>query len=135
MDPADDQPGLGMICLLDRCQEEKWAKLHRALTLGGDTAVAAEGLLLRAARLCNKPIIAGHKVQLEVVDTEYLARSLLDWGATAGRALAFGGPDPKGTVYELLSTIITDEPALSQQLVEMNVVTLGDLTEITEVDG
>ena len=49
--------------------------------------------------------------------------------------LTFGGPDPKGTVYELLSSIITDEPALSQQLVEMNVVTLGDLTEIPEVDG
>ena len=135
MDPDDDQPGLGMICLSDRCQEEKWAKLHRALTLGGDTAVAAEGLLLRAARLCNKPIIAGHKVQLEAVDTEYFARSLLDWGATAGRALAFGGPDSKGTVHELLSTIITDEPALSQQLVALNAVTLGDLTEITEVDG
>ena len=69
------------------------------------------------------------------MDTEYFARSLLDWGATAGRALAFGGPDPKVTVYELLSSIITDEPTLSQQLVEMNVVTLGDLTEITEVDG
>ena len=60
--PDDDVPGLGMPCLSDRCQEEKWAKIHRALTTGGDSAVAAEGCLLRLTRLCGRPIIAGKRL-------------------------------------------------------------------------
>ena len=71
--PADDVPGLGMPCLSDRCQEEKWAKIHRALTLGGDSAVAAEGCLLRLTRLCGRPIIAGGGSTIMASNNDYFA--------------------------------------------------------------
>jgi hypothetical protein len=35
LDPKEDSVGLGMPCLSDRCQEEKWGKIHRSLCLGG----------------------------------------------------------------------------------------------------
>ena len=101
MSPAEGQVGLGLPCLSDRCQEEKWAKLHRAMITGGDSAVAAEGCLLRAARICGKPVIANCGVTLEAVSDDYLLRSVIEWGATANRHLRFGGSDSVGTTNEL----------------------------------
>ena len=134
MSPAEGQVGLGLPCLSDRCQEEKWAKLHRAMITGGDSAVAAEGLLLRAARICGKPVIANCGVTLEVVKDDYLLRSVIEWGATANRHLRFGGPDPVGTSNELATSVINDE-SLIETLEGMDAVTLGDLTEIVEEKG
>ena len=97
MSPAEGQVGLGLPCLSDRCQEEKWAKLHRAMITGEDSAVAAEGCLLRAARICGKPVIANCGVTLEAVSDDYLFRSVIEWGATADKHLRFGGPNSVGT--------------------------------------
>ena len=104
-DPADDVPGLGMPCLSDRCQDDKCAKIHRALTLGGDSAVAAEGCLLRLTRLCGRPIIAGGGSTIMASNNDYFASSLVEWGASAGRQLRFGGNDATGTVNQLLASI------------------------------
>ena len=134
MSPAEGQVGLGLLCLSDRCQEEKWAKLHRAMITGGDSAVAAEGCLLRAARKCGKPVIANCGVTLEAVSDDYLLRSVIEWGATANRHLRFGGPDSVGTTNELATSVINDE-CLIETLEGMDAVTLGDLTEIVEEKG
>jgi ribonuclease HI len=101
---------------------------------GGDSAVAAEGCILRAARICGKPVIANCGVTLEVVKDDYLLRSVIEWGATANRHLRFGGPDPAGTTNELASSVINDE-SLIETLEGMDDVTLGDLTEIVEEKG
>ena len=106
LDPKEDSVGLGMPCLSDRCQEEKWGKIHRSLCLGGDSAVAAEGCLIRLTRLGGCPIIAGHGSTLDVSKDGYFASSLTEWGATAGRRLWFGGTYATGTVNQLISTVM-----------------------------
>ena len=112
LDPKEDSVGLGMPCLSDRCQEEKWGKIHRSLTLGGDSAVAAEGCLLRLTRLSGQPIIADHGTTLPVCKSGYLASSLTEWGDTAGRRLRFVGTDATGTPNQLISTVVRDDPHL-----------------------
>jgi len=135
MDPAEDQVGLGLTCLSDRCQEEKWAKIHRAMVTGGDSAVAAEGCLLRAARLCGRPIIAHHGVTLVAAEDDYLLRSVIDWGASAGRSLRFGGPGPAGTTNELVASAVGNDPVLIKMLNSIDAVTLGDLSVVVEEEG
>ena len=44
LDPKEDSVGLGMPCLSDRCQEEKWGKIHRSLCLGGGLLSGSRGL-------------------------------------------------------------------------------------------
>ena len=118
-----------MPCLSDRCQEEKWGKIHRSLCLGGDSAVAAEGCLVRLTRLGGCPIIACHGSTLDVSKDGYFASSLTEWGATAGRRLRFGGTDATGTVNQLISTVIHGEPQLAKTLSSVGVLTLGDVIE------
>ena len=126
--------GLGLPCLSERCQEEKWAKLHRAMVTSGDSAVAAEGCLLRAARICGKPVKANCGVTLEAVSDDYLLRSVIEWGATANGHLRFGGPYSVETTNELATSVINDE-SLIETLEGMDAVTFGDLTEIVEEKG
>ena len=54
-----DQGGIGFPCLSDRIREENFARLHRCHTTGGKSSVAADGLLLRSARQCGRPTVAG----------------------------------------------------------------------------
>ena len=59
----------------------------------------------------------------------YFASSLTEWGATAGRRLRFGGTDAKGTVNQLISTVMQGEPQLAKTLSNTGVLTLGDAIE------
>ena len=52
------QGGLGYPCLFDKIQENKFAMVHRCSVTGGESRVVADGLLLRAARIQGRPIIA-----------------------------------------------------------------------------
>ena len=97
--------------------------------------MAAEGCLLRAARLCGRPIIAHSGVTLVAAEDDYLMRSVIDWGASAGRSLRFGGPDPAGTTNELASMVVGDDPALIKTLASIDAVRLGDLTLVVEEEG
>ena len=99
--------------------------------------MAAEGCLLRLTRLGGCPIIAGHCSTLVVSKDGYFASSLTEWGATAGRRLRFGGTDATGTVNQLLSTVIYEEPQLAKTLSNAGVLTLGDVieTSITQDGG
>ena len=125
-----------MPCLSNRCQEEKWGKIHRSLTLGGDSAVAAEGCLLRLTRLSGQPIIADHGTTLPVCENGYLASSLTEWGDTAGRRLRFGGTDATETPNQLISTVAREDPQLVKTLTNAGILTLGDVTEMaTMQDG
>ena len=135
MSPAEGQVGLGLPCLSDRCQEEKWAKLHRGMITGGDSGVASEGCLLRAARICGRPIIANYGVTLTAENDNYLMRSVIDWGATADRHLRFGGPDSTGTTNELTASAFINDPSVIEILSGIDAITLGDLTEIVEEKG
>ena len=122
------QGGLGYPCLSDRIQENKFAMVHRCSVTGGDSRVAADGLQLRAARLQGRPIIAEMGTIIEPILEQYWARSLLEWGAKAGLRLKYGGPDPKGTSNELIADCLTLEPMVIETLVQLDVVTMGDLT-------
>ena len=114
----------------------KWGKIHRSLCLGGDSAVAAEGSLLRLTRLGGCPIIAGHGSTLGVSQDGYFASSLTEWGATAGRRLRFGGTDATGTVNQLITTVMQGEPQLARTLSNAGVLMLGDVIEISNTqDG
>ena len=75
------QGGLGYPCLSDKIQENKFAMVHRCSVTGGDSRVAADGLLLRAARVQGRPIIADMGTVIEPILEQYWARSLLEWGA------------------------------------------------------
>ena len=103
---AADQGGLGFTCLSDRIQEEKYARLHRCLVTGGDSAVAADGLLLRGARLCGAPAVAGQSTSLSSTDSIYWSRSLVEWGEQVGKRIQLGGPDSTGTVNAPASSIL-----------------------------
>jgi hypothetical protein len=129
---AADQGGLGFPCLSDRIQEEKYARLHRCLVTGGDSGVAADGLLLRGARMCGAPSIRGRRTSLKPVDATYWARSLVEWGSGAGKRLHFGGLDPSGTVDAPVSSILNGDRHQEEKLISLDVITLGDLVEIKE---
>ena len=105
--------------------------------LGGDSAVAAEGCLLRLTRLEGCPIIAGHGSTLGVNKDGYFASSLMEWGTTAERCLRFGGTNATGTVNQLISTVMHGEPQLVKTLSNAGVLTLGDVIEtpITQNGG
>ena len=105
-------------------------KIHRSITLGGDSAVAAEGCLLRLTRLSGQPIIADNGTTLPVCKNGYLASSLTEWGDTAGRRLRFGGTDATGTPNQLISTVAREDSQLVKTLTNVGILTLGDVTEI-----
>ena len=75
---SKSQGGLGYPCLSDKIQENKFAMVHRCSVTGGDSRVAADGLLLRAARIQGRPIIAEMGTVIEPILEQYWARSLLE---------------------------------------------------------
>ena len=131
---AADQGGLGFTCLSDRIQEEKYARLHRCLVTGGDSAVAADGLLLRGARLCGAPAVAGQSTSMSSTDSVYWSRSLIEWGEQAGKRIQLGGPDPTGTVHAPASGILDGNKQQEASLIGLDVVTLGDLIEVKQTE-
>ena len=52
--------------------------VHRCAVTGGDSKVAAEGLLLRAARIQGRPIVAEMGTIIKPILMDYWARSLLE---------------------------------------------------------
>ena len=79
--------------------------------------------------------VAGNGFISMEANNEYFASSLVEWGASAGRQLRFGGNDPSGRVNQLLATTVVNDAGLLHKLEEMNAITLGDVTEIVEEEG
>ena len=123
-----DQCGLGFTCLSDRIQEEKFARLHRCITTGGSSKVAVDGLLLRSARQCGRPVVAGQRTTITPTDGTSWSKSLLDWGAQVGKHLHLGGPDPTGTTLAPVADILEGDSD-KETLVGLDIVTLGDLVQ------
>ena len=124
-----DQCGLGFTCLSDRIQEEKFARLHRCITSGGNSKVAADGLLLRSARACGRPVVAGQRTIITPTEGDSWPKSLLDWGAQVGKHIHLGGPDPLGTVLAPVADILGGDSDKETLLVGCDIVTLGDLVQ------
>ena len=83
-----EQGGIGCPRISDLSQEYKWSAIQRALTLGGQPAHAAKGLIERAAHKADIQLTEGKRftiVPSQVKKRQHLyIDSLIEWAATAG---------------------------------------------------
>ena len=105
--------GLGISSTLDRTLLGKWSALHSALYSGDTHAMAAEGLLHRAAAASGHHLLANQGVILHHSPnhTRWWLTNLLEWGASfdghlcrqgaTGNSLGLLAPIPTGSFFFL----------------------------------
>jgi hypothetical protein len=119
---SPDYCGLGISSVTDRTFIKKWATLQSALHSDGPHALAAEGILYRAAASQGTHLIANQGVVLNAPSTtdktHWWVNGLLEWGQTFGAHLCRKGYPPRdsGTAGPVLPLLPQHMHATCQTL-------------------